>query len=522
MSTSTSPLVLTIDDERNIRESFCGYLEDFDYQVIQAENGRVGLETFDREKPDLVLVDLRMPEVDGLDVLGNVKKRSPETPIIVVSGTGVIGDVVEALRLGAWDYLVKPIEDLSVLLHAVQKALERARLIQENRAYQEHLENEVKVRTAELIGANRALRESEEKFRNIVESAPMGMHMYQVRKSDAKLVLHGANPSADWILGLDNSNNVGKTMDKALSPYCDSEMLDKCWRVAEMGEPWHKEQVVSQEGRVSKALELNAFQTAPGKMVVAILDTTHRRRAAEERERLIADLEGKNAELERFSYTVSHDLKTPLITIRGFLDMLDQDLVDGNIEPARKHMVRIAGAADKLHRLLGELLDLSRVGHVIGKWTDIPLNDLIREAAEQNYELSQSKRITLDVAPDLPQVQGDRLRLLEVLQNLLDNAVRYMADQPAPKIEIGAKPDNERVLLYVKDNGIGIEKRYHQKVFGLFDKLDAEGEGTGVGLALVKRVVELHGGKVWIESEGSGCGATFLVTLPSGRKNPNG
>ena len=146
MSDNIPKRILVIDDERAIRESFRNFLEDNDYDVLEAENGRVGLELLEQERPDLILVDLRMPEVDGLEVLYRVQEDSPDTPIVVVSGTGVVADVIEALRRGAWDYLLKPVEDLSVLLHAIDKALERARLILENREYQKHLEE----RTAEL------------------------------------------------------------------------------------------------------------------------------------------------------------------------------------------------------------------------------------------------------------------------------------------------------------------------------------------------------------------------------------
>ncbi len=159
------PVVLTIDDERLIRENIQDFLEDYGYEVLGAKNGREGLELFEAETPDLILVDLRMPEIDGLELLARVRKRSPDTPVIVVSGTGIIGDAVEALRLGAWDYLLKPIQDLSMLRHAVEKALERARLIRENRAYQEHLEEAVAQRTEELRQANLELREINARLR---------------------------------------------------------------------------------------------------------------------------------------------------------------------------------------------------------------------------------------------------------------------------------------------------------------------------------------------------------------------
>lgn len=153
--------ILVVDDEEPIRQTVRYYQEDNNYNVLEAENGRVGLQLFKQKKPDLVLVDLRMPEVDGLDVLAHITGQSPDTPVIIISGTGIIADVVEALHLGAWDYIIKPIEDMTVLLHAVNKALERARLIRENREYSQQLEEKVRIRTAQLEAANRELLETQ-------------------------------------------------------------------------------------------------------------------------------------------------------------------------------------------------------------------------------------------------------------------------------------------------------------------------------------------------------------------------
>lgn len=132
--------ILVIDDEIYIRDSVISYLEDFGFEVVDAENGRIGLELFDTKKPDLVLCDLRMPEMDGLEVLAGVRQKNPKIPIIIVSGAGNLSDTVEALRLGAWDYIIKPIQDMNVLHHAVNKAFERAELIREKHRYKEDLE----------------------------------------------------------------------------------------------------------------------------------------------------------------------------------------------------------------------------------------------------------------------------------------------------------------------------------------------------------------------------------------------
>jgi len=140
MTDYSAKKILVIDDEIYIRDSVIGFLEDFGFEVVDAENGRIGLEIFDAQHPDLVLCDLRMPEMDGLEVLAGVREKNSKIPIIIVSGAGNIADTVEALRLGAWDYIIKPIQDMNVLYHAVNKALERAELIRAKHQYEKDLE----------------------------------------------------------------------------------------------------------------------------------------------------------------------------------------------------------------------------------------------------------------------------------------------------------------------------------------------------------------------------------------------
>ncbi len=166
-----SSIVLVIEDERIIRDSIVRYLEDEEYTVLSAENGRIGLELFQQELPDIVLTDLRMPEMDGLEVLKNICEISPDTPLIVISGTGNIADTVQALHSGAWDYILKPVEDMSIITIAVEKALERSRLRMENKLYQENLEVLVQRRTEELGQANKHLVEINTRLEQIVNTA---------------------------------------------------------------------------------------------------------------------------------------------------------------------------------------------------------------------------------------------------------------------------------------------------------------------------------------------------------------
>ena len=233
-----------------------------------------------------------------------------------------------------------------------------------------------------------------------------------------------------------------------------------------------------------------------------------------EREALIKELESKNAELERFTYTVSHDLKSPLITIGGFLGFLEKDALAGNIVRLQADIRRIKEAADKMRHLLDDLLELSRIGRLMQPPRQLPFAEIVAEALALVGGQLNERGVVVEVAPDLPNAYGDRVRLVELMQNLLDNAAKFMGDQPQPCIAVGVREQGAERVFYVQDNGIGIDPKYQQKVFGLFEKLDPAAAGTGIGLALVKRIVEVHGGRIWVELAGAGHGTTFCFILP--------
>ena len=243
-------------------------------------------------------------------------------------------------------------------------------------------------------------------------------------------------------------------------------------------------------------------------------DITERKKAQEERERFVEELEAKNAELERFTYTVSHDLKSPLVTIKGFIGLLEKDTAKGDTDLVKRDIEQIQNATDKMHQLLGELLELSRVGRLVNPPEELSLTVLAEEAIGLVTGQIIKGGVEVEIDPAMPTIYADRLRLVEVLQNLLDNAVKFMGDQPEPRIKIGTRDDDGEVVCFVQDNGMGIDPKYHEKIFGLFDRLDPRSEGTGIGLALVKRIVEVHGGRIWVESEGKGHGAVFCFSLP--------
>ena len=235
-----------------------------------------------------------------------------------------------------------------------------------------------------------------------------------------------------------------------------------------------------------------------------------------ERKQIEQELRDKNSELDRFAYTVSHDLKSPLITIQAYAGMIKKDLETGKYERAQDDMKRIEGAADKMTSLLNDLLELSRAGRQMGEPSLIDMNLLVNDLLAQLTGIVKQSLVEVVVQPDLPAVHGDPKRIAEVVQNLIENAIKYRSDQTVPRIEIGTRQDGRECVFFVKDNGKGIDPRHHKKVFGLFNKLDAESDGSGVGLALVKRIIEVHGGRVWVESEGEGLGCCFCFTLQRG------
>ncbi|MHB1034116.1 MAG: ATP-binding protein [Pirellulales bacterium] len=254
--------------------------------------------------------------------------------------------------------------------------------------------------------------------------------------------------------------------------------------------------------------------------LVSFRDITEHAAIEAEREDLIEELQAKNAEMERFIYSVSHDLKSPLITVTGFLGMLERDLARGNLDRLPSHVARVTGATERMKHLIDDLLELSRIGRMVNMSVEVPLSQLAGEVVDILAGAIAKRGVQVRVSPELPIVRGDRTRFMELVQNLVDNAVKFTGDQPAPQIEIGCRKDGREIVCYVRDNGIGLDPRFGERIFGLFEQLHTETGGTGVGLTIAKRIVELHGGRIWVESEGPGKGCTFCFTLPTSDQQP--
>lgn len=245
------------------------------------------------------------------------------------------------------------------------------------------------------------------------------------------------------------------------------------------------------------------------------IDITRRHEIEVEREKLVRELTARNAEMENFVYTISHDLKSPLITISGFSSLLEKDLQQGDQAMVRDSLGEIRKAASQMQELIEDLLQQSRSGRLMGEPEELDLVPFLQHIVQRFDLKREQEQASISIAPGLPVIRVDKVRFAQVYQNLIDNAFKYRRPDVAPVIGLGGFiSDAGELRLFVRDNGRGIKPAYLQKIFGLFQRVDTSVEGTGVGLAIAKRIVEVHGGNMWAESQ-EGQGSTFWISLPS-------
>lgn len=338
---------------------------------------------------------------------------------------------------------------------------------------------------------------------------------------DEQGLIETFNPAAERMFGYAEAEVKGQNVRILMpSPYRDEHDAYLA-RYLKTGEPRifgiGPEILALRRDGSTFPVELTIAETLVGnhRLFTGIIrDVTERRNAQERQTALLEQLTEKNAELERFIYTASHDLKSPLITIQGFSGMLEQSMARGELERMPGDIRRIRAAASRMQTLLDDLLELSRIGRLVNPPERISMRAIVQEVIDLVRNRISDGKLRTEIAADLPDAVGDPKRIFEVWLNLIENAVKFMGDRNRPSIEIGAQTEETETVYFVRDNGIGIEPAYHAKIFGLFERLDPGTEGTGIGLAIVKRIVEIHGGRIWVESDGPGRGCAFYFSLP--------
>ena len=359
-----------------------------------------------------------------------------------------------------------------------------------------------------------ALQASEKRYRTLFEAMTEGFSLNEIICDDAgkphDLRYLSVNPAFEHQTGLSAADVVDRTMGE-LFPEAEPIWFERYGKVALTGEPAHFEEWFVPLGR---CFEVSAFRTEPGRFAVIFLDITDRKRAEKVLEEHAAKLEAVNRELEKFSHNVSHDLRVPLRAIDGFSRMILRRQGERFDPETRRQFEIIRENVRTVERLIADLLDFARLGRQGIAPVTINMEEMIRELARERLAAHPGRKISFTVE-SMPTARADRALIRQVLGNLLDNAVKFTGGRDEAVIEAGSHVMNIGTVYYVRDNGIGFDMRYYDRLFGVFQRLpNAEGyEGTGMDLAEVQRIIHKHGGQVWAEGKVD-AGATFYFTLP--------
>jgi PAS domain S-box-containing protein len=407
----------------------------------------------------------------------------------------------------------------------IRDITERNRVQNEIRLLSVELERRVIERTAQLQAVNHVLTESEERFRLLVE----GVHDYAIFMLNPQGYVVSWNRGAERIKGYKFDEIIGKHF----SCFYPSEAIAQ-------GKPEQELQTALEQGHTNKEgwrVRKDGQRFWASVVITAIFDEggclrgfakiTRDKTESKRSERVLFDknlelekhahdLAQSNNDLEAFNYSVSHDLRGPLCVIMGFVELLQEGGEPALSESNLRHLRTISRSAKRMKDLIDDLLTLSRIGQSEIKKSEINLAELVREALE-DFEMATTKRSIVWTIHALPEVWADGALLRLVLVNLISNAVKFTRASPEATIEIGCAPGgSDETVIFIRDNGAGFDPKYAAKLFGVFQRLHSqeEFEGTGIGLANVKRIIQRHHGRVWAVGKVN-AGATFFFSLPS-------
>lgn len=361
--------------------------------------------------------------------------------------------------------------------------------------------------------AEDALRERDEVLRLFVEHSPAAIAMFD---NEMRYVVVSRRWLTDYDLG--DCDIIGRSHYEIFPeiPQRWRDIHQRC--LAGATERCDEDPFVRADGHTDWVRwEIRPWRKADGGIGGIIVFSeliTGRKQAEAEREKLLVELTARNLEMENFVYTISHDLKTPLITIGGFASLLSKDLAKKDLKTAHDSLAEIDKAVEQMKGHIEDLLMLSRTGRVAAEKIPIDLGELVGSVLKMFAQQIRETRAKIHVAADLPVIMADPEGLRRVFTNLIDNALKYRREDASPVIEIGAARTDDAIGFFVRDNGTGIRARYREHIFELFQRADSKTEGTGVGLAIARRVIEVHGGRMWVDSK-TGQGSTFWIELPA-------
>ncbi|HIK17674.1 MAG TPA: response regulator [Leptolyngbyaceae cyanobacterium M33_DOE_097] len=488
--------VLVIDDNRSDRALVIRELRrEFSHLTVQEIVDAKDFEqAIAKGNFDVVVTDYQLGWSDGLKILRTVKAHYPRCPVIMFTNTGTEEIAVEALKSGLDDYVLKQPNRYIRVPIAVRVALERLEMHQR----------------AALL---------EIRLQGLLNQVKIGIF-----RSNSDGTLLEANPAFLDLLGIESPNQANEL-----------NLLDTLGyykQLMEQSPPQQQEQEVQlqrRNGSLFWALLTTTLNTVEGVPVLDGLleDITERKQAEIALQQLTAtlemrirdrtaQLEATNQALEEFTYSVSHDLRAPLRIIYGFAQLLLEDLGESLNSEHLGFLQRIIANANRLDALISDLLTYSRLRQTDISLEPVSLSQVLENVLAQLEPDIQARQAQIYVEKPLPVVRANRFILIQVLINVLANAIKFVADKIQPHVRIWANQRGKYIRLWIQDNGIGIDVKQQQQIFNPFTRLHSEEEysGTGIGLAIARKGIERLGGKIGVESQ-SGHGSRFWIELPT-------
>jgi len=361
--------------------------------------------------------------------------------------------------------------------------------------------------------AEAALQESEERYRSLFENMTEGFALHEIicdeggAPCDYRFL--DINPMFEKLTGFNRKDVIGRTVTEIL-PGEDPQWIERYGEVALTGKPIHFDNYSRGLGR---HFEVTAYRPAPLSFAVIFRDITKRKQMEVALSERTVQLENANKELESFSYSVSHDLRAPLRAIDGYSRMILRRQGEKFDSETLRQFNLIRENARTMGQLIDDLLSFSRLNRKEIINGSLDMESMVRSAWSDMTEINPDRDMRL-VLNELPRGVGDQVLIKQVILNLLSNAIKFSRVRESAVVEVGAYPEEERNVYFIRDNGVGFDMQYYDKLFGVFQRLHSteEFEGTGVGLAIVERIIHRHGGTVWAEGK-VGEGATFYFTL---------
>jgi signal transduction histidine kinase len=532
--------LLIVDDEEALMTALCNTLEAEGYAVTGFSSARLALEQLRQSQFDLLLTDLMMPEMDGIALLRAAQEIDRDLAGVVMTGHGTVDTAVQALHGGAADYVLKPFR-LNSLLPVLTRALETRRLRTENIQLREA------VSIYELSRAiTRGLSEDEVVQRTVAAASQQSdagaVQLLVPAMEGRELVVRGTWGAGEYWserrFPIDESItrwlaiareqlsawDGSRELEAVFAPPFPGERLGVALPIVAGGNFYgilrfcsRAEQRRLTPGQI-KALEILAGTAAAAFEAASLL--TQLRTLNQELEQRVRDrtqeLQAANADLESFSYSVSHDLRAPLRVVDGYCQMFMDEFATGIAPEGREILAKARAGATRMNQLIDDLLRLARFSRQPLNTRPVEMSALIERVVTNLQDQLQGRSVELDIGA-LPDCVADAALLEQVFTNLLSNALKFTAGRPDTRIEVGASTEGAEQIYFVKDNGVGFDMRYAERLFGVFQRLHSQTEfaGTGIGLSIVHRIIRRHGGRTWAEGALQQ-GATVYFSLPRG------